>query len=235
MDLYKIADLIIEIDCLGGVVNNQLKPYRLDADGPSDIKIHTSYESLKSAMEAYPQLTLDELEYIKTGFDFSNALLDFDGFCLHSSAIAMDNQAILFSAPCGTGKSTQTRLWQEHFGADKAEILNDDKPALRLVDEEFQVYGTPWSGKGFMNLNKKVPLKAIIFIEQAEKNHIRVLNNKEAVKMMIYQSIRPNNDCNKTIRFLALLDILLRKIPVYQLGCTISSEAVKLVHNEIFV
>lgn len=235
MNSYKIADLIVEMDCLGELLHNQLKSYRTDIDSSSDIKIDNNYENLKKAKEKYPELTLNELEYIKTGFDFSSALLDFDGFCLHSSALAMDNKAILFSAPCGTGKSTQARLWQEYFGVDNAEILNDDKPALRLIDGVFHVYGTPWSGKSFLNLNKKVPLKAIVFIEQAENNHIKRLNSKEAVQMMIYQSIRLNNDSNKIIKFLTLLDIMIKKIAVYQMGCTISTEAVKLVHNEIFV
>ncbi|MDD4239604.1 MAG: hypothetical protein PHT62_13795 [Desulfotomaculaceae bacterium] len=74
--------------------------------------------------------------------------------------------------------------------------------------------------------------KAIVFLKQEKENYIRRLNNKEAVQLLIYQSIRPQ-DCDKVDRLLTLLDLLLPKIPVYQLGCTISMDAVKLVHDTL--
>lgn len=181
----------------------------------------------------YPHLSLDELEYIQTGFAFSRALLEFNGFCLHASAVAVENRAVLFSGPCGTGKSTHTGLWQQYFSPDRAVIVNDDKPALRLMEDTFYVYGTPWSGKSTLNANMKVPLQAIVFLKQAEGNHIRRLSSKEAVKMLIYQSLRPDSDSIKMDRLLTLLDALLKKIPIYQMDCTISTDAVKLAYDTI--
>ena len=37
-------------------------------------------------------------------------LLERDTVLLHGSTVAVDGQAYLFTAPCGTGKSTHTRL-----------------------------------------------------------------------------------------------------------------------------
>jgi len=233
MNLYKIADLTVEMECSGKTLLKRGKPYRTDTSGPADIMLHISDDTLKKAGEKYPQLSPDELEYIQTGFAFSRALLEFDGFCLHASAVALDHRAVLFSAPCGTGKSTHASLWQQHFGPDQAVVINDDKPALRLMEDAFYVYGTPWSGKSDLNANLKVPLQAIVFLEQAEQNHIRRLNNKEAVRMLIYQSLRPNSDSNKMNRLLALLDVLLKETVVYQMGCTVSIDAVKLTYNTI--
>ncbi len=234
MNLYKIADLTVELECSGKTLLKQGEPYRIDTDGPADITIHIGDETLKKAGEKYPQLNSDKLEYIQTGCAFSRALLEFDGFCLHASAVALDNKAVLFSAPCGTGKSTHASLWQQHFGPDKAVVVNDDKPALRLMEDAFYVYGTPWSGKSDLNANIKAPLQAIVFLEQAEENQIRRLNNKEAVRMLIYQSLRPNSDSNKMSRLLALLDALLKKTVVYQMGCTVSIDAVKLAYDTIY-
>ncbi|MDD4239234.1 MAG: hypothetical protein PHT62_11880, partial [Desulfotomaculaceae bacterium] len=201
-----------------------------DAGDSTDITIDC--EKLQKFKEKHPQFTPNEWEYIQTGFVFYQELLNFNGFCLHSSAVALENRAILFSGPCGTGKSTHTSLWQQYFGPDKAVIINDDKPALRLMNDTFYVYGTPWSGKSSLNINIRVPLKAIVFLKQEKENYIRRLNNKEAVHLLIYQSIRPQ-DCDKMDRLLTLLDLLLPKIPVYQLGCTISMDAVKLVHDTL--
>ena len=73
---------------------------------------------------------------------------------LHSSAVVVDGYAYLFSADSGTGKSTHTGLWKQHFG-DRAYIINDDKPAIRKVDGEWYVFGTPWSGKTDTSVNPR--------------------------------------------------------------------------------
>jgi len=121
-------------------------------------------------------LSLDECEYIWTGASFCRHLLDYEGMVLHASALAYEERAYLFSAPCGTGKSTHARQWQEHFGSDKVQIINDDKPALRLTDGSFYVFGTPWSGKSEYSLNVQVPLQAICFLEQSAHNWIEKKN-----------------------------------------------------------
>ncbi|HOJ10324.1 MAG TPA: hypothetical protein PK733_06995 [Clostridiales bacterium] len=230
---YKVADLIVDMACSGQTLLEQGEPYLSNTGSHGDIALNINREKFEKNKAKHPELSLNELEYIFTGFAFSHALLDYNGFCLHSSAVAIDNKAILFSAPCGTGKSTHAGLWQKHFGRDRVVIINDDKPAIRLIDDAFYVYGTPWSGKTGLNMNLKVPLQAVVFIEQAEKNHIRLLNNREAVQMLVYQSMRPNDDREKLSRLLALIDALLKKIPVYKLGCTISIDAVRLVYETI--
>lgn len=233
MTRYKIAELSIELKCSGQTLLKQAEPYRTDANDPVDMTIQILEQRLEKAKETYSHLSLNDCEYVLTGFDFYRILLDFNGFGLHSSAVALNNKAVLFSAPCGTGKSTHASLWQKHFGEDKVIIVNDDKPALRLIEDTFYVYGTPWSGKSDLNANLKVPLQAIVFLEQSAENHIRRFRNKEAIKMLIYQSLRPNSDQDKMIKLLTLLDHLLNKIPIYQMGCTVSCDAVKLVYHMI--
>ena len=234
MSTYKIADLTISMDCRGRTLLKQGLPYRMVSGSPVDIAINIEVERLNKARENYPQLSPDEWEYIQTGFAFASALLNFDGFCLHASAVNLEKKAVLFSAPCGTGKSTHANLWQQHFGCEQAVIINDDKPALRLMGDKFYVYGTPWSGKSDLNTNIKVPLQAIVFLEQAAENQILPLSSKEAVKLLIYQSVRPGSDSGKMSRLLSLLDALLLNTPIYQMGCTISTDAVKMVYNQIY-
>ncbi|WP_088188776.1 hypothetical protein [Desulfosporosinus sp. FKA] len=233
MTRYKIAELSIEMKYASQTLLKQAESYRKDGNDPVDMTIQIAEQRLKRVKEAHTHLSLNDCEYILTGFDFYRLLLDFNGFGLHSSAVALNNKAVLFSAPCGTGKSTHARLWQQQFGTDKALILNDDKPALRLIENTFYVYGTPWSGKSDLNLNQKVPLQAIVFLEQAKENHIRQLNSKEALKLLIYQSLRTDSDPDKMIKLLTLHDHLLNKIPIYQMGCTVSTDAVMLVYHTV--
>ena len=127
---YRIADLIVEMDSFGRT-EKQAEPYRIKADTGADIIVQSNPEIIK---KKYPQISEDDCEYIATGSTFYRHLLEsYNGFMLHSSAVVVDGRAYLFTASSGTGKSTHTKLWLELFG-EKAYILNDDKPAVRLED-----------------------------------------------------------------------------------------------------
>jgi hypothetical protein len=232
MSIYKIIDLSVSIKPIEQTLKKQLKRYETEGCGGVDISIDLTTEQIKQKQLENPHLTLDECEYIWTGAEFYHKLLDFEGFMLHASAVAKDNKAYLFSAQSGTGKSTHTELWQRYFGEDEACIINDDKPAIRYVDKSFYVYGTPWSGKTDKNLNRKVPLQGIVFLEQAEKNWIKQIDSKEALKLILEQTLRPKQ-LEKIDKLLILLDKLLKTTPVYKMGCNISEDAVKLAYETI--
>ena len=59
---------------------------------------------------------------------------------MHGSALCMDGQPIVFTAPSGTGKSTHTRLWREMFGS-RVWMIYDDKPMLKITGEGVWAYG----------------------------------------------------------------------------------------------
>ncbi len=234
MNHYKIADLTVAIEGAGETLQRMMKPYRADTNGKADITMSIDREKMNETGEEYPHLSLDEWEYIQTGYAFACKLPNFDGFCFHASAVALDGKAVLFSGPCGTGKTTHTNLWRQYFGPDRVVVINDDKPVLRRIEDIFYVYGAPWSGKSALNTNICVPLGAIVFLQQAKENHIRRLSNKEAVQMLFYQSQRPGSDRERINRLLTLMDALLQEIPVYQMDCDISFDAVKTAYNEIW-
>ena len=163
-------------------------------------------------------------EYLATGSSFYRQLLNFDGIMLHSSAVVMDERAFLFSADCGTGKSTHTALWRSVFGEDRAQILNDDKPALRYEDGFWFAYGTPWSGKTDQSLNARFPVAGIAILERHEKNSIAPIEGKEAVVAVMRQVVRHKDPALK-IKQLELIDKLLTQVPVWKLKCNMEPEA----------
>ena len=165
--LCKISDLFVEIPAAGDLIS-RCREYQSEEKAVADIVIQTE----KFRFEKYPNI-VDEnlLIYIESGRCFSTKLLSFDGFYLHSSAVELDGKAYLFSGPSGMGKSTHTRLWQSVFG-EKAQVFNDDKPALRRIDGKWFAFGTPWCGKDRINQNKKVPLAGICFLKRGEENKI---------------------------------------------------------------
>lgn len=139
----------------------------------------------------------------------------YNGLMLHASAAALGGRAYLFSGPCGRGKSTHTRLWQQTFG-EAVQVFNDDKPALRRLDGRWYAYGTPWCGKDGINLNQKWPLGGICFLEKSQENRIRRLPAAEALPLILAQTTYRLQPHSMEL-LLASLDSLLREIPVFLL------------------
>lgn len=182
--------------------------------------------------EEVPLTDLDR-EYLKSGLMFNDRLIFEGGTCLHGSCIAYRGKGIVFSAPCGTGKSTHAGLWKKLF-PNEVEYVNDDKPALRQKDGTIYAYGTPWSGKTELNENISVPLAAIVFISRGEENKIRTLSVPEAVCYLndqTFPSVYDNRLFKKNMDF---IEKLISKIPIYMLECDISDKAVNLARDTIF-
>ncbi len=223
--LCRIADLLTEIPEVGGLAP-RCKEYLHTDEANADITI--SAEKYRYAR--YPYLTEEDIAYVESAAQFYAALLQYDGFYLHSSAVAVDGKAYLFSADPGVGKSTHARLWQTLFG-ERAQVINDDKPALRLIDGVWYAFGTPWCGKDGININMKVPLAGICFLEQAKENQIRRLRPIEAIPMILSQTIRQFGDEQGLDLLLGHLDRLVDTIPVYKLRNLPQLEAAALSYE----
>ena len=83
-----------------------------EADAVIDLD-NEFYEKMQE--ENMQGCSLESIEYIYTGTIFNRLLINHHGCMLHSSAVVVDGYAYLFSADSGTGKSTHTGLWIEHF------------------------------------------------------------------------------------------------------------------------
>ena len=177
------------------------------------------------------KVDLAEIEYIITGITFLEIAILNGQIPLHASAISYKNDAILFSAPSTTGKSTHTRLWSKLF--NEVEYINDDKPLIVIKESGIYATGTPWSGKSVLNQNKKVKLKSIFFINQSENNKVNELDNKQKLIHLMKNIHRSINREAQDIAF-EKLNILINKIPMYELYCNISEEAVWTAYNKLY-
>ena len=72
------------------------------------------------------------------------------------------------------GKSTHTRLWQEHIPG--ARLLNDDSPIIRMYQGQATAFGSPWSGKTPCYRNISRPIAGIVRLSQAPANEITRLS-----------------------------------------------------------
>ena len=224
--LCKIADLIAEIPEAGGLAP-RCWDYLYNGTETPDIVIDDS----KYRAERYSErMTPEGIAYMESSFQFYLELLKHNGFYLHSSAVELEGRAYLFSGPSGMGKSTHTRLWQQIFG-DAAQVFNDDKPALRCLEDRWFAYGTPWCGKDGINQNKKVPMGGICFLKQAKENRIRRLAHSEALARIMGQTIHRLSSVENLDLMLTHLEKLVQMIPVYELENRPEPEAAYLSYE----
>lgn len=230
MNLHRIADITVDMGYKYDRMKNQADAYRIREEKCPEITIYLSDSFLEQKSRENPQITPEMGEYIYTGSVFYSGLILFGGFMLHASAVLMDSKAYIFSASSGVGKSTHTAMWQKVFGKDRAKILNDDKPAIRIEEDGIFAFGTPWSGKTDLNINVKAPIAGICFLERGKINKIRRENGGAVIAKMLAQTIRPYDEKDMDM-LLGHLDRVLREIPVYTLSCDISEEAVYTAYN----
>lgn len=145
-------------------------------------------------------------------------LLNRDVLLLHGSTVGLDGHAFLFTAPCGTGKSTHTRLWREVFG-ERAVMVNDDKPFLKISDDEVVAFGSPWSGKHGLDSNIALPLKGICFLRRGAENRIRPADPAEFLCELVHQSFAPE-DLEGRDKVAFLVNRLSQMVSLWQMDCT---------------
>lgn len=232
MAICDIAGLKVNIKNEKGRIAKQSVAYlaeNQDENQHVDIVIDVDEQRVINYMNEYPDLNQDDWEYMITGSDFYTELLKFDGILLHSSCVVVDGYAYAFSADSGVGKSTHTQLWLDYFGS-RAHILNDDKPAIRIIDGKVYACGTPWSGKYDYSTPEVVPLAGICFVERSETNHIKKAQTGKAVFNIFSQTVRKLNQADMDKLF-NVIETIFSKVPLFELGCNISEEAVLTSYN----
>lgn len=158
-------------------------------------------------------------------------LLDHQGFYLHSAFVKYNGTGIIFSAPSGTGKSTQASLWEKYRGA---EIINGDRTVLRKQNGGFVAYGSPYAGSSQIWKNESAPLKAIILLSQGPENVIRPAQNREAIRRLFPEILVNSWNPDFMDKVTSLLDCLIRTVPIYCLSCRPDEGAVELVERTLF-
>ena len=225
---YNIADIIVDMNVRFPKLRNQSKEYIYNGDRETDVKINLSEQFYSITQQQNPHLDYEMIEYIWVGANYYNALIDYNGMLLHSSCVVKDNKAYLFSAPCGTGKSTHTQIWLKRY--PDAYILNDDKPALRITKDGVYAFGTPFSGKTDLNVNKGVPVGGICILDRDRTNHIEEISADDALFNILNQTVRPSQ-AEAMDKVLTTLDTVLKNVPVYRLYCNMDLSAAEVSYN----
>ncbi len=227
MAFYNIAGFSVAYDAAFPTLKKHSEQY-LCAPTDDAVAFSVSDDDIAAIRDGTPLLTDDLREYMIMGRLFYEYLISRGGMMLHASAVVVDGEAFLFSAPSGTGKSTHTSLWLRRFPG--AYILNDDKPALLCDDSRVYAAGTPFSGKFDVSVNRVVPLRAIAFIERSETNRIERISEKRALYELLNQTVRPD-DVGLFTQLLHNTAAILHMTPIYKLYCNMADEAADVAYQ----
>lgn len=150
--------------------------------------------------------------------------LALDALILHCAFVEYEGEAILFSAPSETGKTTQANLWEKYRGAA---TVNGDRCLLQKIGERWYARGWPVCGSSGVCRNKDVPIRAVVMLSQAPEDRAERLGAMKAFTQ-IYGQLTVNRwDREANLRAMALLENLVTAVPVYHLGCTMNETAVE--------
>jgi hypothetical protein len=235
LDTY-IAGLNIRINHRYGYIARICANYlkkddseQTDDDGSMpDISVEVTDEDMEGEKKYLPEdpESVRHPAYIEAMAIFrkiAEALPRFGRFLMHGSAISVDGEGYIFTAPSGTGKSTHVSLWRDLFG-ERAVMVNDDKPFIRVSDNGVFVCGSPWNGKHGLGANICVPLKAVCLLERGENNSISGITSREAFPTLLKQSYRPH-DPEMLRTTLGLIDRVSEQAGMYRLYCNMEPEA----------
>lgn len=223
----KIADLTIRISPVYPLSEKLCKDYIEKPSENPDISVYVTKELLQAEFEKAQEPTPPEYaEFLYIYRTIAEKLPEFGAFVFHGAAISYKNRGYLFTAPSGTGKTTHICLWRTYIGRS-VDIINGDKPIIKVTDDGIFVCSTPWAGKEGWQKNRILPLSCVTFLERSENPFILQMKARDCLKKIMNQVYMPKN-AQSLGHTLELIDRILAYIPVYHLGCDISEKSVKV-------
>jgi len=222
----KIAGLVAEVHPMFETTREYCRDYL--TNGKPDLFVTVRPEDLSFEQTMLEREAIEEgmkirkfsdpfLERTSIQRQIAEALLDRETLLIHGSTVAVDGYAYLFTAPCGTGKSTHTRLWREAFG-ERAVMINDDKPFLQITDTGVIAFGSPWSGKHGLHRNFSLPLRGICILNRGKENMIHRISSADGFDFLFHQTFVPEDHTGQE-KASILLTSLLQKVPLWKMSC----------------
>ena len=151
-----------------------------------------------------------------------------DVFLLHSSFVIFRDEAILFCAGKGIGKSTQAALWGRRFGAT---VVNGDRALLQWKNGVLTAHGTPYCGSSRIALNRSAPVKAVVLLSQGNENNLDRCPAKRAFAHLLAQLSFEQYQKEKAVDFALAVST---GAPVYELCCLPEESAVMLLEESLW-
>ena len=196
--------------------------YLMGSEVPYAVTIEEEKTQIWVTSKILSMLSIDTVFGSLLGLE--KRVLKEDGLILHSSFVCKEGKAILFTAPSGTGKSTQADLWEKYKGT---RTINGDRTLVKYQDGRWWACGWPICGSSEICFNESYPLDAIIVLHQAKENAGHRIHGFEVIRNLLRETTVNRWNLSFYDRMIALLERMEKEISVYDYKCDISKEAVE--------
>ena len=206
-------------------VENREADYIFEISTKSEPKPPVSWRREGHTVFVQIQEDLLEKNSIKAYLTAANGaglLVEQGRFILHASFVLHKGEAILFSAPSGTGKSTQAAFWKQCRGAV---TVNEDRVILKKQDGVYYACGCWASGKSADTHNVTAPVRAIVLLEQGEKNQVLHKSMLEKLQLLLRECTF--DEARQGSQIMNLAADVLAAVPVIAYGCLNDPSAVE--------
>lgn len=201
--------------------------------GPSGHAVKVPASDFQEWQEKWGRTDNPYTEFGLSVFRASDHLLPYGRCAFHSAAVLWRGRAILFTAPSGTGKTTQMKNWLKRFPGESA-VINGDKPILSEEDDGILVWPSPWKGKERIgNDTLCAKLGGIVLLEQGSRNQLRLLQVREAVEPLMKRFLCTVEDRESVEAMCAMEEAVLSSVPVWKLVNTGEIESTELVREAL--
>ena len=227
----KVADTVFLVNAF----NETTKKYcgNFLSDAKPDYEITMTEEDLKNESLVSENGKVYVNEEISALYrKIANILVEQNIVVFHGSSFMINGNGFLITARSGVGKSTHSRNLKEYIGDDFV-YINDDKPLLKVNENNVVVYSNPWNGKERRGNNIFAPLKSILFLNRGETNTYRKIVNKEEIYIKMLSQIYLPRDKAKREKALKIADAILKNINFYEINVTKDIESAKMTYEEI--
>ncbi len=120
-----------------------------------------------------------------TAYELNRSFLEFqnniDIVFMHCASVVIDEEAYLFVAPSGGGKSTISESLSRY---EDVEVIDDESSVLRCIDGAYYVQRHPVGLKNGTS-SSRYRIRCVYFLEKAESNFVRDLSSLEAIRHIL--------------------------------------------------
>lgn len=162
---------------------------------------------------------------------YSLAAASHETLLIHASLVRNNGYGYAFIAKSGTGKSTQVSMWLRYI--PDCDLMNDDNPIVRIINEEVWIYGSPWSGKTPCYRNVKARLGSITHIARDTCNWVEELTPIQGFASLFpsCSSMKWDHEIHEFV--CNTITKVVEKSKLYILHCLPNKEAAEVCYNAI--
>ncbi len=233
--IVEISGLPFEINFRYSDCGNYFSPFCAEKVDAPLCSVSVTDADMEDALPyCRPRTAPAGVEMVALRRRFAAMLPQYQRCMYHGGAMRFHKKAFIFTAPSGTGKTTQAMHWLKQY-PDAASILNGDKPILQFCENgEILVHASPWQGKENFGYNHEpFPLAALVYLRQKPENKLSEMTVSEAILPLFGQFFCPDESENLYRKNSAFLEKILQTIPVLLLENRGDPASAVLLHDAL--